>query len=218
VQLGSLRLFASALGAAIAVIKISYIRTAPGRRDPAATSREPLFHARRRFMLSRHPLRQGVLAGIIGGTSIAVWFLVIDAVAGRPFFTPTVLGAALFDLVGGAFGGRSQFTNVALYTVVHYALFMAIGVAATYATNAAEVKPSKLTGFAALFVALELGILTLVAVLVRSPLFGPIAWWQFGIANVVAAWSMGMYIWRTHHPLPRWDWHAEYEQTHEKSV
>ncbi|HJU72883.1 MAG TPA: hypothetical protein VJ717_03985 [Gemmatimonadaceae bacterium] len=167
-------------------------------------------------MLSRHPLREGVLAGLIGATTIAVWFLAIDAFAGRPFFTPTVLGAALFDVTGSAFGGRSLVANIAMYTVVHYALFIAIGVAATYATNAAERKPSQLTGVVLLLVALELGIFTLTALLVRSPLFGVIAWWQFGIANVIAAWTMGMYIWRTHHPLPRWDWHAEHEHSHEK--
>lgn len=167
-------------------------------------------------MLSRHPLRHGVLAGLIGATTIALWFLIVDAIAGRAFFTPTVLGASLFDLVGGAFGGRGQFANVAMYTVVHYALFVAIGVVAAYATNAAERKPSKLTGFVLLFVALELGVLSLTALMVRSPLFGPIAWWQFGIANLIAAWAMGMYIWRTHHPLPRWDWHAEHEHSREK--
>jgi hypothetical protein len=169
-------------------------------------------------MLSRHPLRQGVIAGFIGASTIALWFLLIDAIAGRPFFTPTVLGASLFDVAGGAFGGRGQFANVVMYTVVHFALFIAIGVAATYATNAAERKPSKLTGFALLFIALELGVLALTAVMVRSPLFGTIAWWQFGIANVLAAWAMGMYIWRTHHPLPRWDWHAQHEHSHENTA
>ncbi|MGH7712649.1 MAG: hypothetical protein ACREOG_15265 [Gemmatimonadaceae bacterium] len=169
-------------------------------------------------MLSRHPLRQGVVAGLIGASTIALWFLLIDAIAGRPFFTPTVLGASLFDVAGGAFGGRGQLANVVMYSVVHFALFIAIGVAATYATNAAELKPSKLTGFALLFIALELGVLALTAVMVRSPLFGAIAWWQFGIANVLAAGAMGMYIWRTHHPLPRWNWHAQHEHSHEKTA
>ena len=167
-------------------------------------------------MLSRHPLRQGVVAGLIGATVIAIWFLLVDAFAGRPFFTPTVLGASLFDALGGAFGGRSQLTNVAMYTVVHYALFVAVGVVAAYATNAAERKPSKLTGFVLLFAALELGLFSLTALMVRSPLFGSIACWQFGIANVIAAWAMGMYIWRTHHPLPNWDWHAQHERSGEK--
>jgi hypothetical protein len=167
-------------------------------------------------MLSRHPLRQGFIAGLIGATAIAAWFLVVDAVANRPFFTPTVLGAALFDLIGGAFGGRDRFVNVAMYTLVHYGLFVAIGLAATYATNALERKPSTLTGLVALFVVLELGAVALTALLVRSPLFGTIAWWQFGIANLIAASSMGMYIWRTHHPLPQWDWHARHEESIEK--
>lgn len=167
-------------------------------------------------MLSRHPLRQGFLAGLIGASTIAVWFLLVDAFAHRPLFTPTVLGAALFDLVGGAFGGRDRVTNIVMYTVVHYALFVIVGITASYATNVLERKPSKLTGLIVLFTGLELGVLGLTAVLVRSPLFGTIAWWQFGIANLIAAWSMGMYIWRTHHPLPTWDWHAKHEQSIEE--
>jgi hypothetical protein len=32
---------------------------------------------------------------------------------------------------------------------------------------------------------------------------------------VIAAWAMRMYMWRTHHSLPKWDWHTEHERSHE---
>ena len=48
-----------------------------------------------------HPLlRDAFVSGAIGGTVIALWFLVIDVVAGRPFYTPSALGRALFSVFG----------------------------------------------------------------------------------------------------------------------
>ena len=77
-------------------------------------------------MLSRHPLRDGVVAGLIGAISVAAWFFVLDALAGRPFFTPAVLGAAVVQLLGGGFGGLGLATHVVIYTLVHVAAFVAL--------------------------------------------------------------------------------------------
>ena len=38
---------------------------------------------------------RGVIAGVIGATALAFWFLVIDGSQGEPFRTPGFLGAAL---------------------------------------------------------------------------------------------------------------------------
>src|SRR5205814_4058230 len=47
-------------------------------------------------MLKYHPmLADGLLTGSIGAAAIALWFLVIDALAGRPLFTPAALGSAI---------------------------------------------------------------------------------------------------------------------------
>ena len=155
-------------------------------------------------MLSRHPLREGVVAGLLGATSVAVWFLLLDMLAGRPFFTPAVLGARLFQLLGGEYGGRGLLVHVAAYTVFHVAAFVALGIVTAEATNAMERKPSVFNGLLALFVVLELGYLAAVRVAAESELFGVYAWWQFGIANLLAALLMGGYIWRTHHVQTFW--------------
>ena len=42
-------------------------------------------------------LREGVIAGLIGAALVAVWFLIYDAASGRPFRTPSLLGAATFQ-------------------------------------------------------------------------------------------------------------------------
>jgi len=39
---------------------------------------------------------EGIIAGMIGAAIIAIWFLILDTFNGRPLYTPTVLGTALF--------------------------------------------------------------------------------------------------------------------------
>ena len=43
---------------------------------------------------------EGIVAGLLGAATIAIWFLILDMIQGRPLYTPTVLGTALFR--GGA--------------------------------------------------------------------------------------------------------------------
>ena len=33
-------------------------------------------------------LVEGAITGAIGATAVAVWFLIVDAVSGRPLYTP----------------------------------------------------------------------------------------------------------------------------------
>src|SRR5258707_13458172 len=40
--------------------------------------------------------QEGMIAGVIGAITVAVWFLLLDTAAGHPFYTPTVLGTAIF--------------------------------------------------------------------------------------------------------------------------
>jgi hypothetical protein len=43
---------------------------------------------------------EGIVAGLLGAATIAVWFLIVDTINGQPLHTPTVLGTTLFR--GGA--------------------------------------------------------------------------------------------------------------------
>src|SRR3989449_5423278 len=38
--------------------------------------------------------QEGLIAGLVGAATIAVWFLLLDSLSGRPLYTPTVLGTA----------------------------------------------------------------------------------------------------------------------------
>lgn len=38
-------------------------------------------------------VREGVVAGMLSGALVALWYLLCDSIGGRPFHTPALLGA-----------------------------------------------------------------------------------------------------------------------------
>src|SRR6266700_3029369 len=94
----------------------------------------------------------GVVAGMLAGLVVALWFLVVDVVAGRPFHTPAALASAL----SGRDVTTPTFRLVAAYTVVHFAVFALLGVAMAGAIAALRVSPRLLLGVPFGIVAQEL--------------------------------------------------------------
>ena len=45
-------------------------------------------------------VREGLIAGFLGATAVAVWFFVVDLIGGRPLFTPNALGEGLLSIFG----------------------------------------------------------------------------------------------------------------------
>ena len=147
-------------------------------------------------------VREGFIAGFLGATSIAIWFLIVDAVEGRPFFTPTVLGIGLLSVFGPR-GDEGAVAQVIAYTLFHYGMFLSIGVLVSYIVHRAEKDDTVLAVALILFVALEVGFYGLVAVLSQARQLGSLAWYQVLVGNLIAAATMGTYIWRTHPELRR---------------
>ena len=150
-----------------------------------------------------HPLlHDGVIAGLIGATVIAVWFLLVDSIANRPFFTPETLGHAMLTVLGKEpTQDDSRLVHVLAYTVFHFAAFMIVGLAASLIVFLAQREPSILFGFIVLFVAIELGFYGLVGLLHQATALRELAWYSVLIGNLLAAGAMGFYFWRTHKEL-----------------
>lgn len=142
-------------------------------------------------------LREGAVAGVIGATVVALWFLVVDLASNELFYTPELLGRSVLSVLGPT-AGDSPFMLVALYTVLHYAAFILLGILAVAVVHAGERESSVLAGALILFVAFELGFYGLMALLSQSEAIGALAWYQIGLANLMAALAMGTYLWRTH--------------------
>lgn len=143
-------------------------------------------------------VREGVIAGFLGATAVAVWFFVVDLIGGRPLFTPNVLGEGLLSVFGRS--PEPQWLNVLWYTIFHYASFTIVGMIAVILVHAGERLPSVLAGSMILFVAIELGFYGLVALLHQTVL-GNVAWYQILAGNLLAAGVMGTYLWRAHPAL-----------------
>jgi uncharacterized membrane protein YphA (DoxX/SURF4 family) len=146
-----------------------------------------------------HPVfREGVIAGIIGATAIAVWFFIVDLIAGQALFTPSTLGRAVFSVLGAVPDAESPIIHVLAYPLFHYAAFISVGIVAAAMVRLAGDEPSVLLGFVILFVAFEVGFYAFVAVLSQVTPLGGLARWQVMVGNVIAAAAMGFYLLRRH--------------------
>ncbi len=143
--------------------------------------------------------REGISAGLIGASAIAVWFAILDAIRGELLATPVMLGNSLGSLFlqGDTPSKAAAFIG---YTLFHFALFCVIGYGFSWAVNSAEKVPSSFIGFAGLFVVFEVGWIGWTSVLSQG--FGEMAWPQVFIANLIASGAMGAYMWRQHPSLP----------------
>jgi len=95
---------------------------------------------------------RGVIAGILGATALAFWFLVIDAARGAPFHTPALLASSLMGLDGL----ESSPGLIALYTVIHFAVFIAVGVGVAWLFTTVDWGPSILLGIILGFVLFDI--------------------------------------------------------------
>ncbi|MSR37031.1 MAG: hypothetical protein EXR95_10415, partial [Gemmatimonadetes bacterium] len=85
---------------------------------------------------------RGVAAGIVGATVLALWFLVVDSSQGTPFRTPNFVAGSLL-------GNDSMDMGVGpilLYTFVHYAAFIVVGLVASWVLVHVETASPMLLG------------------------------------------------------------------------
>ena len=150
----------------------------------------------------RSVLREGIVAGLIGAAVVAVWFLFFDIARGRPFLTPGLLGAAVFQGVTNPTGLEITVANVVGYTLIHGLAFIAFGVVAASLMAISEREPTLFVAFVILFAAFEVFFFGVVGALGRSML-GALVWWAILIGNLLASLAMLWYFFRAHRALSR---------------
>jgi uncharacterized membrane protein YphA (DoxX/SURF4 family) len=172
------------------------------------------------FTGTPHPLlREGIVAGLIGAMTIAVWFGLLDVIAGRPFFTPATLGRALLSVFGPIPPEDGMTTFVLVYTIFHFTAFIFVGLLASFIVTLARKEPSILLGFAILFAATEIGIYGLVALLGEASALRRGAWLPIMAGNVLAAGAMGFYFWKKHGEIEHELRHAfDYKRDEDEEV
>lgn len=146
-------------------------------------------------------IREGILAGLLGATTIAVWILIVDTIAGHALFTPNALGSGLMRFVGAPRMGDTVAMHVVFYTVFHFVSFAIIGVIVAWIVHQARRTPAILAGFLILFVVVEFGFYGLAAMLSSSNVLGGVAWYQIMVANLLASLVMFSFMWMRHPDL-----------------
>jgi len=142
-------------------------------------------------------VREGLIAGLLGATIVAVWYFVFDAAAGRPFHTPNALGKVLFR--GDLGPGVRDITPgiVAGYTVIHLVMFALVGIALTFLVHLA-------TRNLALRMGLWIGLVvsfcffTGLIYMLTTATGERVPLWSVVGGSLAAVAAMGWYLWRRH--------------------
>jgi hypothetical protein len=148
--------------------------------------------------------QEGFVAGIVGALTVALWFLVLDTLNGRPLHTPTVLGVALFrrgaDLAALA-AHPVALDMVLMFTWVHGLVFAGLGGVASWLLGMAERDARVGFGVLLLFVVFEFGFVA-AAMVLAEPVLRVLTVPAVLVANLLAAAAMGTYF-RLRHPTLR---------------
>jgi hypothetical protein len=126
-------------------------------------------------------LREGTILGLVVATCIWVWLAAVDAVAGEAFLTFTVLG------------------GIAGFTVMHYLLNVAYGVAIMSIVHAARRTPSAIFAVGFGFLMLEFAF-ALVTAAFSSGRLGELAWVRLFGGSVIGA-VIAIFMVTRRHPL-----------------
>ena len=96
--------------------------------------------------------RHGIVGGLLAATAIVVFFLIVDLAQGQLFQTPRFLAGVLVGTEARDVG----FGLVALYTVIHYAVFAVVGVSTAWVLRAGGLPASVLLGLVVGFLLFDL--------------------------------------------------------------
>jgi hypothetical protein len=143
---------------------------------------------------------EGIVSGLLGASVVALWFLVIDTLQGRPLYTPSVLGTALFKGIP-EYGTSGPIPvsgeMVVVFSWLHLLVFTLIGGIAAYLLALAETRPNVGFGIVLLFVFFQFGFIA-VSMAFAEEVLQALAWPAIVAGNLLAAAAMGFYFWRRH--------------------
>ena len=127
-------------------------------------------------------LREGIALGLAVATATWVWLAIFDAAVGDPFRTFAVLG------------------GIIAFTIVHYLLNIACGVAILSGVHGALRAPSLIFGLGFGVLMLELAFALVTAALAQSAL-GELAWIRIFGGSVIGVVLMVVIVERRHRLL-----------------
>jgi hypothetical protein len=140
---------------------------------------------------------EGTDVGIIGGLAVAIWFLILDTIAGRPLLTPSLLGQVVLMGEAKPDTGGIVFGAILLYTAFHFVVFALLGMGLVALVHWGIENSVVRYALLPVFLAFEVFFYGVLEVLSEGTgaLF---PFWAVVSANTLAAVSMGLYLWIRH--------------------
>ena len=84
-------------------------------------------------------LQESLYVGILGGSAVALFFLVVDLLDGRPLFTPSLLGSVLLKGVAPEQVASVQLGAAFYFSTIHILAFTALGGAISLVVHEVEL-------------------------------------------------------------------------------
>jgi len=119
-------------------------------------------HSRARIVID------GAVAGIIGAVVVALWFLIFDTIRGHALETPALLAATILHGTHSAEVHRALGLLTLEYSLIHFAAFIAFGIAGGLLLETCETESSLLFSLAIFFAAFEVFFIAVVLFLVSA--------------------------------------------------
>ncbi|HSU91514.1 MAG TPA: hypothetical protein VLI44_08685 [Sporolactobacillaceae bacterium] len=154
-------------------------------------------HSRARIIID------GAVAGIIGALVVALWFLIFDTIRGHPLETPALLAATILHGTHPAQVHHAIGLLTLEYSLIHFAAFIAFGIAGGLLLETCETESSLLFSLAIFFAAFEVFFIAVVLFLGPN-VMAELTWWGIIVGNLLATTAMLSYFfWR--HPALAWN-------------
>ena len=143
---------------------------------------------------------ESLYCAAIGGSVIALFFLVIDAYNGAPLFTPSLLGGVLFGGVDAKAITEVRMDWVAYATITHFVVFTAIGFGVTLVAHEVELHSRHpFTILFGVFAVIE-WVFLVAAMFLLPGVVHTLGFWRVAGANLIAAGGMAAFLWANHQP------------------
>ena len=150
-------------------------------------------------------MREGLIVGLIGYASVAVFYTLFDLLAGRGWvFTLDLLGKVLFRGVRDPsvlqLPMQPDLGAMFVYNMLHLAISLGVGLLVSGLVARAERRPR--IGYSVLLVLAAGYLITVAAITVFARDIAPLLpLWSIVIVNTIAATGGGLFLWHNHPDL-----------------
>ncbi|HEV2169999.1 MAG TPA: hypothetical protein VGR40_03575 [Candidatus Binatus sp.] len=151
-------------------------------------------HSRTRIIID------GAVAGLIGAVVVALWFFIFDLIRGHPLETPALLAATILHGSHGYEVHHGLKWLALEYSLIHFGLFIAFGIAGGLLLEACESEAPLLFSLGIFFVAFEVFFIAVVLFLGPN-VMAQLTWWGIMVGNLLATAAMLTYFFGRHPAL-----------------